>query len=493
MTGSDQAKTAFSKGLAAHRDGHLEEAAKLYRRALRSAPRHAAAHSNLGAVLSELGEREAGLEHLARAVEIDPRDAVSRFNLGHGLLAANRPGEAISHLQTARTLDPENIQIVLKLGNALNAARRYKEAETVFRSLSTDPSARGEAIFGLGLALKNQGRVDEALTCNREAVERFPDSPAAHFNYGTTLLLNGQFEEGWRHFAWRMRSAALAPTLGRRHMTAPEWRGEPLEGKRILIHGEQGYGDNIQFVRYLAALKARGGFVIFVCKRELRRLFESLAEIDLLVTPEPDGAAEMVRLDDVPHDFQSPLLDLPHAFKTTLDTIPAAVPYLTAPSSAVREWKRRIADGAAKVGLVWGGNPIHPNEHTRSIAFETIAPLLDLMDIGFFSLQKDKAVPSAYRDRVADVGPELTDFADTAAVLECLDLVITVDTAVAHLAGALGRPVWTLVSFVPDWRWLRQGKKTPWYPTMRLYRQTRDGDWGAVVRRLEKDLAAFTA
>jgi hypothetical protein len=296
-------------------------------------------------------------------------------------------------------------------------------------------------------------------------------------------LARGDFEQGWKDYEWRWRGATeLVP----RGFTQPQWRDEDLAGKTILLHAEQGFGDSIQFVRYLPMVKARAGKVILEVPVSLLPLIGDLA----------DGVTMLTRGTELPaFDLHCPLMSLPLAFGTTLASIPASVPYLHASVTRIDEWRTRLANtGKPRVGLVWSGRPDHKNDHNRSIALSRLEPLLSVAGVAFVSLQREYRVtdmPALGRLPVLRLEHALADFADTAAVIDELDLVITVDTAVAHLAGAMGKPLWVLLSHIQDWRWMHGRMDSPWYPTARLFRQPRIGDWDAVMVEVARELAAF--
>jgi hypothetical protein len=348
------------------------------------------------------------------------------------------------------------------------------------------PAVSGEDraawLFELGEQWRRQGQNREAIACYRQALERRPDWPEAHLSLGHTLLLEGDFLAGWEEMEWRWRlpGASLQP------FEQPLWAGEPLEGKRILLWAEQGFGDTLQFVRFAAEVQRRGATVLLECQPALARLMRSAPGIDEVI---PFGAPLPA------FDLHAPLQRLPWILRTTLETIPAQVPYLRPEPVLVERWRKRLAACAGiKIGLVWSGNPRQVSNRSRSLAPELLAPLASIPGVTCFGLQPgtDGVVPKGTAPSVpgfvSGLGEELADFSDTGAALVALDLLITVDTAAAHLAGALGRPVWTLLSRPTDYRWLMEREDSPWYPTMRLWRQERAGDWAPVVARIERTL-----
>ncbi|HMJ41192.1 MAG TPA: glycosyltransferase, partial [Pseudolabrys sp.] len=369
------------------------------------------------------------------------------------------------------------------LGRDTDAAGAYA------RALAIDPS-RVEIWITLGNTFDRLQRHDDALRCWDHALTLKPDCAEAHWNKGLEQLLLGDFEQGFAEYEWRWKRAGNAP----RDFGVPQWRGEDvsgtsLAGKTILLHAEQGFGDTIQFVRYLPTLAARGAKIVLEVPDSLMPLIGDI-----------DGVIAMISRGQ-PHppiDLHCPLMSLPLAFGTTLATIPATVPYLRAPAERVEAWRARLpASGKLRVGLVWSGKPTHRNDHNRSIAFAQLAPVLAVPNIDFVSLQRDvrETDAPALQNAAAVLRPDLdqADFADTAAIIETLDLVIAVDTAVAHLTGALAKPLWLLLPLCPDWRWLLDRTDSSWYPGARLFRQPRIGDWDSVIGRVAEGLASFAA
>ncbi len=316
-----------------------------------------------------------------------------------------------------------------------------------------------------------------------------PDYASAHWNLALLLLASGKFREGWAEYDWRISTPEIKrPAMMARYSSRPLWDGALLTDKTLLIYVEQGFGDTLQFCRYLPLVMQRARHVIFECQPELLRLLSlSLSGIKLIATP-ADGA-----LPAVDYDMQIPLMSLPRLFQTELDSVPPAVPYIHADPEQIALWQSFFKNDAFKVGLVWAGNPKHWQDKLRSMPLAALAPLATVQNVHFYSLQKGPTVAEAATPptgmRLTNLTPKLDDFASTAAAIANLDLVITVDTAVAHLAGAMGKPVWTLIYSPPDWRWLLNREDSPWYPTMKLFRQTAtDHDWLPVVERVVEKL-----
>lgn len=341
------------------------------------------------------------------------------------------------------------------------------------RALALQPQHVG-ALTNLGRAFQKQAQPQEAIVCFERALALKPDLPEAHWGLATQRLLLGDFARGWEEYEHRW---ALPENQGlRREFAAPRWDGDDIAGRTILLHVEQGIGDTLQFVRYAPLLARRGARVIVLCQPPLKRLLMEMDDISVVADGEPLPG----------FDLHLPLMSLPRLFGTTLATIPADVPYLRTDPVDVRAWNGRLGGkDQFKIGLVWAGNRRHLNDRNRSCTLEALAPLAAVPGIRLYNLQKGEAATEIRNAPTnmdfVDLNGELVDFADTAAVITCLDLVITVDTAVAHLAGALARPAWLLLPFAPDWRWMLAREDSPWYPSLRLFRQNQAGDWGGVL------------
>ena len=332
-----------------------------------------------------------------------------------------------------------------------------------------------DACNNLGVALRLLGRFDEAEVSFEQALKLAPGHMDAHVNKAHSLLTEGNLAEGWAEHEWRLRRSDMARGFGQ-----PLWEGDDIKGKTILLWAEQGLGDTLQFLRYVPLVTARGAKVIVECHPLLRRLAAGV-----------DGVVQVVDYNATcTFDLHLPLLSLPRIFETELSTIPSRVPYLPVPEPMLLE-----ASGDTKVGLVWAGNPNHANDHNRSRPLQEFAPLAAVDKVAYFALQKGAAgeQPAPAGLALTQLGPHLDDFYDTAAALAALDLLISVDTSVAHLAGALGRPVWLMLPNAADWRWLRIRDDTPWYPTMRLFHQDQDGSWQTVFETVAGELAKLVA
>ncbi len=511
---------AKADALAAAREFAAAEAA--YRIAAEHDPDRAEAHLKLGNLLLRLGRAEAALPALRRAATLDPDSALIHCHLGLALQELREPAEAALALEQALRLRPDFPEALGSLAEAWRKLGRLDEARNAAeRAIARDftqPEAHlalgnvfgdlGEfvlaanayrrvlglrprdatAISNLGIALYELGHFPESIAQHRAALAVQPDSPAFRYNLSVALLANGELDEGWD--AYEARLDLDLPSILSHEVRAPRWNGEPLAGRTILLYGEQGLGDTLQFVRYAPLVAERGGRVLLGVPQPLVRLLTGLPDVAEVL---PAGVPVP------PFDVHCPLLSLPRVFGTTLDSIPAAIPYLAADPALIAAWRGRIhRNGGRNVGLVWAGNP-RPDQpwaavvdRRRSMPLARFAPLAGIPGVRYVSLQKG---PPA--EQLADPPPGLSildpmgaieDFADTAALLAHIDLIVTVDTSVAHLAGALGKPVWMLSRHDACWRWLRDRDDSPWYPTMRIYRQQRPGDWDGVIAVVAADL-----
>jgi Flp pilus assembly protein TadD len=480
-------------GLAYKALGKLPEAEARFRAAITFKPDFAEAHANLGIVLAAQGRAADAEASYRAALRLKPGSREALNNLGVLLSDQGRWSEAESLLREALRLDPDAPDAYRNLGAVLTHLKRAAEAEPMLRLAARLAPEAPEAHFNLGAALHELRRLGEADQAYREALRLRPDFADAHNNRAYTLLLAGRYGEGWREYEWRWRTKHMAG--GVRGFAAPQWLGEPLDGRTILLHAEQGLGDTLQFCRYAPLIDGDGKVIIEV-QPPLKRLLASL----------PGGVEVVARGEPLPSfDLHCPLMSLPLALGDALDAIPAYVPYLSAGSEAAAHWRERLAavPGAPRVGLVWAGNshlgfPEYAAvDARRSILLTDMAPLAELPGVRFFSLQKGPPAAQAAAPPpgmvLTDFTAGLEDFADTAALIDGLDLVISVDTSVAHLAGAMGKPVWVLNRYDTCWRWLLNRNDSPWYPTLRLFRQPASGDWRSVMQAVAKALDIFTS
>ncbi len=457
----------------------MARAEALCRRALALNPEYVPAHRLLAELLRERRDTDAALACYHRLLELDPNNHIACNNAGLLLRTAGRMEDAEAQFARAIALKPDDLSIRFNQIISRRDDGGLEEAiECCRRSLEKRPDSV-EVLVNLGVCLQFGGRFEDAIDCMERAVALEPDNHQAHFNLSVLLLLCGDYARGWREYEHRWFVADVKKPDYRE----PLWDGEDLEGKTILLQSEQGFGDAIQCLRYVPAVAARGGRVLLRIERALVRLAASLPSNPVILPP---NAA-------IPtFDVWCPLLSLPRIFGTLPETVPADVPYLRPRAALATRWERRLGElPGLKVGLAWAGSEKHANDFRRSIPDGTLAPILATAGASFVSLQvgaRAGDVATLPTDAITDLSAELTDFAETAGAIANLDLVIAVDTAVAHLAGAMGKPVWMLLPLSPDWRWLLGHDDSPWYPTMRLYRQRALGDWAGVIVRVAADL-----
>ncbi len=474
-------ETLMSKGLCFQALMRREEAVASYAMALVIEPKNVAARNNMGVVLLDMGRSEEAAAHFRKVTEARP-DVVNAFsNLGLALTQLKRFDEALTVFDRAVKLDANFAEAVNNRGNALRQLDRLDQALADFdRAILLKPDY-ADAHANRAACLDDLSRSDEALASYDTALTLKPDHADAHLNRALNRLRAGDLKNGWVEAEWRWKAPSLRLSRGRSNR--PLWLGaESLAGKTLLLHNDQGFGDSIQFCRYIPHLAERGASVILEIDRSLKSLLSGVAGITQCV----------VKGETLPHhDLQCPLASLPLAFDTMIETIPSRVPYISIDGNAPR-WEAFLGSVARpRIGIVWSGNPDHTNDRNRSLPLKALKPLFDTT-AQFVSLQKnaresDLAVLREHGG-ILDAAPELESFADTAALIQQLDLVISVDTSVAHLAGALGKPVWILLPYVPDYRWLLDRDDTPWYPTARLYRQTARRDYAEVIDRMRADL-----
>jgi len=477
----------YSKVL--YKTGKIEEATRYCRKATTLNPHNAFAWLDLGGTLAIQGKTEEALQAYRMAVKIKPDLSHAEYNIGLLLGEQRNYQMAIGHYRRAVELQPDHAGAWNNLSSALRITGQYEEAiGCCKKALQLNPVFEN-AHMNIGLTLQEQGRLEHVLPHYERALELAPDYAGAHFNRAVWYLLQGNFARGWEEFEWRWQLDDLKRY--QRRFTQPEWDGTPGDGRTILVYTEQGLGDTFQFIRYVPLLAQKGFSVIIQCDLRVREILAGIT-----------GAAQIIAFDESPPPFDvyAALMSLPRLFGTELASIPAQVPYLHADTEHVEHWKSRIGEtDGLKVGICWRGNPDHRNDINRSIDVGYFAGVARLPGIRLFSIQKPLSEQDASNlpgsGAIVELGSQLDSgpdkFLDTAAVMQHLDLVITVDTSVAHIAGALARPVWLLLPYVPDWRWMLKCEDSPWYPTMRLFRQQTFGDWSSVFVQVEVALAEF--
>ena len=475
---------AFEHAIQHQNSGRLAEAEAIYRQILAVEPRHADSLHMLGAIAGQTERNDLAVDLIRQSIALKPGFALAHSNLGNALSASGKLEEAVAAYRQAIALEPGLAMAHSNLGNALRDTGKLDDAFTAYRQAIALQPGYADAFYNFGIALRDAGKLDEAIGATRQAIALRPGFADAHNNLAHLLLSRGDCIEGWEENEWRWKTKDFAG-LPRNH-AQPEWKGGPLEGRTILLQAEQGIGDAIQFIRYLPMVLQQGGRVILQCQPGLKRLYQLMAP-DLLVL---EGSQPLPAF-----DTHCPLLSLPRLFATDLSSIPQNVPYLHANPEEAGTWRARLAEHShsLKVGLVWAGNPRFKADHLRSPRqLSLYAPLGGVERVQFFSLQKGEAASQCRTPQAGmvlhDWSDELRDFADTAALMENLDVVVTSDTSVAHLAGAMGKRVWVMLPFSADWRWLRDRSDSPWYPTMRLFRQSRPTEWEPVVAEVRGQL-----
>jgi Tfp pilus assembly protein PilF len=483
-----QIRHLLETAVAHQRAGRLREAELLYRQVLLAQSKNTDALYLLGLITQSTRRFAESVELFQRAVEANPKSAKYFVNLGLSLggMGLGRTADAAVALRSAVAIDPNIPEAWANLGNELGNDCQYDEAMDCYqKALKLRPDF-ADAHCNLGALLqKTLPTLDAAIAAYEKAIAIQPDFALAHWDLGLALLLRGDYRRGLPEYEWRWRTETVVVP---RKFPQPRWDGGDLGGKTILLHAEQGFGDTIHMARYVPLVAARGGKVILECQPPLSRLLQSLNDVRQIVP-----AGEHLP----PFDLHCPLLTLPLVFKTTVETIPAAVPYLRADKEQSRQWSNQLPPNVSRplIGLVWAGRPENKNDRNRSMRLQDFAPLAAIKNARFVNLQLGPAAEQIRQPppglELLDFAGDLRDFADTAAMVANLDLVIAVDTAVAHLAGALAKPIWVLVPTMPDWRWMLGREDSPWYPTMRIFRQKTRGDWIDVVDRVKQELEKF--
>ncbi len=493
--------------------GRTEKAIAAAQKAITLKPGLVEAQANLGTSLLAAGRAQDAIEPFRAVVALRPRDAEAHANLANALHRANQPREAAEAARTAIALNPGIAEAHMLLGTAMRDLGDLKAAETSLkqairlrpgyataytnlgnvltdldhpeeaiaafkRAIELSPD-RPQAHSNLGFLLTDLGRLDEAIAACERAIALDPDYAEAHWNQGFAYLLSGDFERGWDKYEWRKRHPRFVGAY--RDFAEPAWTGQDLNGRTLMVYAEQGLGDALQLIRYCELLAARGAQVIVACEKPLLAIFSRVK-----------GVSQVVQRTTLlpPFDYWIDQMSLPRVMGTRVDTIPAPPSYLSADPERIKVWRDRLPAGF-KFGLVWAGNPTHTNDRRRSINVDLVRPLAEIPNTYAVSLQVGLRASDVTRfapRQIFDAAPLLTDFMETAALIANLDLVITVDTAVAHLAGGLGVKTWVMLPLSPDWRWILGRDDSPWYPSMTLYRQTEVGDWTSVIERIARDL-----
>ncbi len=472
--------------LALSAQGKHLKAVKHLKRAIKHSPNSAVTYYNLANTLRHLGSEHEAIDHYQQALRLDPKLVQAHVNLANLLQQKSRFAEAIASYKQALDMRPDHPNILHDLGNALTACGDYDEAISIFKQALSVKPRYAQALNSLGVAYKESGQCDRAVDCYNRAITLQPDYTDAHWNRTLACLLKGDLTQGWSHYQAQYEALKVR-TIDVRD-DHPLWHGQPLKNQRILVRFEQGLGDNLQFIRYLPLIKQRGGRVIYQAKPPLLPLLKGFDGIEELVEATPDHRVSM------DYDFQISLMDLPRVFNTSLNNMPSSTPYLKADPKRVAAWQETFVHSGVRIGLVWAGSRFHRNDRNRSCPLQALAPLSHIEGVHFYGLQTGPAANEAQSNpdiHVHNLGHRLGDLSDTAAAIAHLDLVISVDTAVLHLAGALGQSAWGLLAHAPDWRWMLGRSDSPWYPTLRLYRQTKPGDWHTLFHRVACALQTY--
>lgn len=482
----DYVEALCHRGDALKELGRLEEALASYDRAIARRADYADAFCNRGVVLHKMRRYDEALANYDRALELRPDFAEAQVHRGNALRAQKRFEEALASSERVLTLWPDRAAAHGNLGIVLHELERFDDALASYeRAFSIEPNL-ADVLCNRGATLCELYRFAEALASYERALALQPDLAQAHFNEAHCRLLLGDIARGFEKFEWRWK---IEPYIdGRRQFVQPEWLGSgEIAGRTVLLYAADGFGDTLHFCRYVPLVAARGARVILEVQEPLRELMGSLA----------GGARVFAKGDPLPDfDLHCTLLGLARSLGTDLATIPAATPYLHASPAAVSSWNARLGRrDRPRVGLAWSGNPLHNNDRNRSIELRSLLPLLSGIDATFVSLQQELRAGDALvlesDSEILHFGAELKNYSDTAALISNLDLVISVDTSVAHLAGALAKPLWILLPYIPDWRWMLDREDSPWYPTARLFRQGETRTWDNVIARARAALQDY--
>lgn len=471
-----------------------DEAIECFRQVLTLQPGRIETHNNLGVLYLRQGMPEEALASHRKSLFLRPNDANTHNHLGNALKEVGRLDEALTYFEGALKLQPDFAAACTNLGLTLYAQGKHDEAIACYRNaLAIDP--RYPNVYNsMGLALQEEDKLEEALAAHRKALELDPTFAAAQWNLSLLLLMLGDYESGFEFFESRFvggpqRSFAPSRRLLQALAHIPRWQGEPLAGKSLLVWTEQGLGDNLMMLRYLHQLAEAGPKRLIVYgDPALLRLVETIQGVDTMISGRNPLPSE-------PFDYHVPTMSLPRLFGTRLDTIPNELPYLAVPATMKTAWAERLVDlPERRIGLLWAGNQSFSHDTQRSMQLKMLAPLLEIPGNAFISLQKGEPALQLMQHGfpIHDWMNECYDLLDTAALISNLDLVITVDTAVAHLAAALGREVWLMNRVKSDWRWQRERSDSPWYPGLRIFRQPAVGDWESVVERIHAELTAMS-
>jgi tetratricopeptide (TPR) repeat protein len=472
------------KAVILNNEGKSEEAENICKKVISISPETADAYGVLGIIFYDRELFEEAIENYKKAIEINGKKADYHTNLGAALEKLERFDESVKAHEKAIELDPNQSKYYYNLAMALRGDDRWEDSIEILRkSIELDP-AHVDSLFSLGNNLNKLGHYDEALKFLNKAHKIAPEDQRVLYNRSFIYLLKGELRDGFRDYEARFEQGDDFLYMPDFTKDKPLWDGSDLNGKTILLHAEQGFGDMIQFIRYIPELKKMGARIIVESHEPLQDFLQQIDAIDTLLRK---GVV-------IPKfDYHAPILSMPYFFDTDLDTIPNETPYMHAYPEKIAQWQEHLNIDGLKVGFIWAGREVHKNDHNRSCKLADFEQLMDIPNVTFFSLQKGRcedeiAELAKQHKNVIDLGSKIEDFTDSAAIIEQLDLVISVDTAVVHMAGALNKPVWTLLPFVPDWRWMLEREDSPWYPSMRLFRQPKIKDWDSVFALIKNEL-----
>jgi Flp pilus assembly protein TadD len=465
--------------IALRRNGEVSGAIAAAQKSLTLFPKFKDAMNNLGLALCDARQYPEAIKNLRAAIEIFPNDSEIANNLGVAVHANGNLSDAAIILSNAITNRPDWPEALINLGNVLRAQGNFEEAATRYYAAHLANPDSTNALGNLGLALLNLNNPIEAAEAYTKALRISPNNGDIRMSLGIAQLMQGNYVDGWQNYEARWHAKQFTPNSER--FTIDRWEGENIQGRKLLVYAEQGFGDTLQFCRYLELLSDKGVEVHFECQRSMLELSRSLRGIKTVIA----------RKDSLPEvDYCVPLMSIPHIFGTTLKSVPANVPYLSPSSQKVGSFQAQLNGAALKVGLVWLGNPDRQDDDMRSCPETALAPILVVDGVQFVSLQVGRTIPNSLGN-LLDFGAQCADFDDTAAAVSALDLIITVDTAAAHLAGAIGKPVWVMLGHHADWRYLMNREDSPWYPTMRLFRQSSYGDWASLTATIAQQLVQY--
>ena len=468
-------------GVVAHQNNDFMLAVELIDKALEIVPHHATAHFHRGNALKKLLQLEEAVLSYGRAISINPNFVEAYYNCGLTLQGLKRLEESLASFDGAIAIKPDFAEAYSDRGNTLKDLNRLEEAISSYdRAIAIKPDFAA-AHYNSGNVFHELNRIEEAIICYDRAISIKPDYVQAHLHKSLALLLAGEFKLGWKLYEWRWKLEPFTSSM--RNFPRPCWLGaEDISGKTVLLYAEQGFGDTIQFCRYVKLVKALGASTVLEVPKALAGLLNGLEGVDTVI--EEGQSLPMF-------DFHCPLLSLPLALRTEVHSIPSPTPYLSLASGTTRAWARKLGEKKAlRVGLAWSGRATHKNDGKRTLTLAELLPYLP-EEYEYFSLQNEVRPadnPLLNMSGIRNYGEELKDFADTAAICSLMDLVISVDTSVAHLAGAIGKTTWVLLPYAPDWRWLLNRNDCPWYDSVRLYRQPDDMRWDAVLEQVAYDL-----